>query len=384
MKKLISIILCLCSVFGMFVLPGYAEDAPFYSLTFNADGGEFDNGEETKVFYLHEGDAVSDILPPERTAYEFKGWNKALPEKMPANNLTFSAVWEAIPGADPEDGKIPIEKVELNIYINRVYADVSVNECGIEQTSKDINSNKIYSFNKNLEKYLNGKWIENFTNNSNEKIGAGKYRWKLEYYVEYDFSDEYKLVPELTHVFIDGIDNGTLDYNYSVFTKPFVITDKDKRPANEIIKEIKIDNFREPKVGEPLALNEEDFLFTVDNRCFVGVLDLVETASDGNINIILHPEKEIAKSGSLYTYTFLCFTNSPYYSFSKSAKLFINGKKYNLTIVDDFMGFSAAKTDVSFLTTHSTGVLGFFETIILYIKTFFNSFLSLFSIISKQ
>ena len=147
MKKLISIILCLCSVFGMFVLPGYAEDAPFYSLTFNADGGEFDNGEETKVFYLHEGDAVSDILPPERTAYEFKGWNKALPEKMPANNLTFSAVWEAIPGADPEDGKIPIENVELNIYINRVYADVSVNECGIEQTSKDINSNKIYSFN---------------------------------------------------------------------------------------------------------------------------------------------------------------------------------------------------------------------------------------------
>ena len=372
MKKALSVILCLCTVFTLFGVSGYAEEAPFYSLIFNAGGGVFDNGEETKVFYLHEGDAVSDILPPSRNAYDFKGWNKALPEKMPANNLTFSAVWEAIPGADPEDGKISIEKVELNIYINRVYADVPLRSCLIEGS---VPKNSVYSFSETLQKNINGKWTENFVkDNFDEEIGTGKYRWKVKFDVEWNYSEKYKTAPDVTKAYIDGKSYGTLDSDCAVYTNPFEITEKDKRPEPTVIKEIRIDGFKEPKVGEIPQIGEME---TPENCGYTCYLDWGELTSEGVFSSSsMGDDIPIFKSNARYNAVFYFRPINEYYTLSEKATVYVNGI---LLDVSGILGIYA----VSFILTEHTGVLGFFETIILYIKTFFNSFLSLFRIFSK-
>ena len=370
MKKALSVILCLCTVFTLFGVSGYAEEAPFYSLTFNAGGGVFDNGEETKVFYLHEGDAVSDILPPSRNAYDFKGWNKTLPDKMPANNLTFSAVWEAIPGADPEDGKIPIEKVELNIYINRVYADVPLRSCLIEGS---VPKNSVYNFSETLQKNINGKWTENFVKNYNDEIiGAGKYRWKVKFDVEWNYSEKYKTAPDVTKAYIDGKSYGTLDSDCAVYTNPFEITEKDKRPETVVIKELRVDGFKEPKVGE---IPQQEELKTPENCGYTCILFWAELTDEG---VWSYDENISAfKSGARYFVTFLFKPNNNiYYSVSSYAKVYVNGVLIERNNILDIF-------DLSFVLTEHTGVLGFFETIILYIKTFFNSFFSIFRIFSK-
>ena len=362
MKKIISLILCLCSVFGILSVPCCAEEAPFYSLTFNANGGVFDNGEETKVFYLHEGDAVSDILPPERTAYEFKGWNKKLPEKMPANNLAFSAVWEAIPGADPEDGKIPVEKVELNIYINRVYVDVPVSSCLIEGS---VPKNSVYYFSETLQKNINGEWTENFTKDYyDEIIGAGKYRWKVKFDVNWKFFDKYKTAPNVTKAYIDGKSYGTLDSDCAVYTNPFEITEKDKRPETKIIKELKADGFKEPKVGEVPQLE----LKIPENCGYTCYLFWTELTDEG---VWSYDENISAfKSNARYFVKFIFNPINSYYSLSSYTKVYINGV---LIEQDGVLG----AFDLSFVLTEHAGVLGFFESIILYIKMYFNSFLFL-------
>ena len=378
MKKALSVILCLCTVFTLFGVSGYAEEAPFYSLTFNADGGVFDNGEETKVFYLHEGDAVSDILPPSRNAYDFKGWNKALPEKMPANNLTFSAVWEAIPGADPEDGKIPIEKVELNIYINRVYADVPVISCLIEGS---VPKNSVYSFSETLQKNINGKWTENFVkDNFDEEIGAGKYRWKVKFDVEWNYSEKYKTAPDVTKAYIDGKSYGTLDSDCAVYTNPFEITEKDKRPETVVIKELRVDGFKAPTVGEKPQSDDE--LIIPDNSGYECSVFWGEVTSDGSFNYTLWEDDSFYFSDNSICVCLLDFYPvNEYYSISVYAKTLINGKTHYFTdtAVTSVNGYSVG---LRFNVSKYSGPFSFLNSIILYLRIYFNLLFSIFKKIS--
>lgn len=68
-----------------------------YTLTIDAAGGTVD-GQDKIVKELAEGEAIGSLSDPVRDGYIFKGWN-GLPEdgKMPADDLTITATWEAEP-----------------------------------------------------------------------------------------------------------------------------------------------------------------------------------------------------------------------------------------------------------------------------------------------
>lgn len=69
------------------------------TLTFNANGGSFTSGNDsyeiTKPFEtLTEGYVPQD---PERSGYDFMGWNPPVPETFPADDAEFTAVWSVTP-----------------------------------------------------------------------------------------------------------------------------------------------------------------------------------------------------------------------------------------------------------------------------------------------
>ncbi len=73
------------------------EEAKTYTVTFNAAGGQFSDGETSWVYTLKEGDAITAPTAANitRSGYSFAGWDSAVPNTMPAKDLTFSAVWNA-------------------------------------------------------------------------------------------------------------------------------------------------------------------------------------------------------------------------------------------------------------------------------------------------
>ncbi len=60
---------------------------------------------------LSEGDAVTKPSNPSKSGYTFKGWNPEVPAKMPAKDMTFTAVFEKNP---VKPGETDISKVTIN------------------------------------------------------------------------------------------------------------------------------------------------------------------------------------------------------------------------------------------------------------------------------
>ena len=61
-----------------------------YTITFNSNGGS-----EVAPITSNYASAVSAPIAPTRVGYTFAGWDKALPNTMPAENLTYEARWFA-------------------------------------------------------------------------------------------------------------------------------------------------------------------------------------------------------------------------------------------------------------------------------------------------
>ncbi len=69
-----------------------------YTITFDSNGGS----KVPSVIYEYNAD-VTEPTDPTREGFTFKGWEPALPKKMPANNVTVKAIWEAVPGVETFD-----------------------------------------------------------------------------------------------------------------------------------------------------------------------------------------------------------------------------------------------------------------------------------------
>ncbi len=69
-----------------------------YTITFDSNGGS----NVPSATYEYNAD-VTEPAAPTREGFTFKGWEPALPKKMPANNVTVKAIWEAVPGVETFD-----------------------------------------------------------------------------------------------------------------------------------------------------------------------------------------------------------------------------------------------------------------------------------------
>ena len=61
-----------------------------YTITFITNGGS-----EIKPITLLEGTKIENVNNPIREGYDFVGWDVALPDVMPSNNLVLNALWKA-------------------------------------------------------------------------------------------------------------------------------------------------------------------------------------------------------------------------------------------------------------------------------------------------
>jgi hypothetical protein len=310
----------------------FAQEEPYYKLVFDAAGGEFYNGSETLDFYLHAGDEVSDVLHPTRKAYTFVKWDKDLPATMPAKNIQFTAVWEKIPGADETDGKFTVDKVELSILKNRVYADAKAEECLIEGK---VPKNAVYGFGATLEKLVNGEW----TDWSADPVGSGTFRWKISFDIRGNYSSSYKFVEGVTKVYIDGelADYSIIEY-YSdsrtiyTITESFKITEKDTKPEPEIIKEVRVDGVPEPVEGENIFDFSFDYAYNSivvpDNINIVLCEYLALNEIISRVYTLGLDNTSTFKKGKIYYFFLELVPVNGYYRFNEDTKCYINGKEF--------------------------------------------------------
>ena len=56
----------------------------------------YGNGQENKIITQDYNTEIESIVNPERAYYDFLGWDKTIPQAMPAENITITAKWESI------------------------------------------------------------------------------------------------------------------------------------------------------------------------------------------------------------------------------------------------------------------------------------------------
>ncbi|MBQ4603034.1 MAG: InlB B-repeat-containing protein [Clostridia bacterium] len=69
-------------------------EAVYYAVTWNANGGAWNDGDARKSFKVAAGDEIASPSNPQKYGYTFVGWTPAVPDEMPSKNLTFVAEWK--------------------------------------------------------------------------------------------------------------------------------------------------------------------------------------------------------------------------------------------------------------------------------------------------
>ena len=78
---------------GVLILWGTSELIKnTYTVTYIVDG------EVYKTYKILAGTKIIVPADPTKDGYEFAGWNPEIPEKMPAEDLTFEAEWTGVSG----------------------------------------------------------------------------------------------------------------------------------------------------------------------------------------------------------------------------------------------------------------------------------------------
>ena len=63
-------------------------DRYYYLMNFDLDGGY-----GVEPIYARYGAPIGDVGTPTKAGYTFDGWDKTIPETMPAKNSTYTAQW---------------------------------------------------------------------------------------------------------------------------------------------------------------------------------------------------------------------------------------------------------------------------------------------------
>ena len=110
----------------------YKLEVVTYTATFIADG------ETLAVYEIEEGAVITVPDDPSKDGYTFIGWTPEIPSAMPAEDVTFTAVFEAIP-------EEPLEYKATFYVDNKVYESYFITE-GEEITVPDSPAKNGYTF----------------------------------------------------------------------------------------------------------------------------------------------------------------------------------------------------------------------------------------------
>ena len=220
-----------------------------------------------------------------------------------------------------------------------------------------------------LQKNIGGQWVT-LDVNSTEPVGTGTFRWKL-LFMEYQIGGLDPVVtPGVTTVFINGEDCGTIDGDYCAYTKPFEVGEE-KLPNPIAVKEIRIEGFREPVIGEkPVQYNEMTVICPgIEDKPVSVYLYIIKT--DLNDEITYDPET--IESDCLYSYYFEILLNynpsrSQHYVYDDNVKLYINGKKYKPSKGTNDIVDIGITLNLNYVLSNRKGIAG-------KIESFFNYFL---------
>ena len=143
------------------------EKVKTYAITFDADGGTFENGKDQITIYVEEN-TLPSITNPIKDGYLFQGWDKELTSAT--EDTTYQAVWKELTLDDLEkrnglfyidsltekDGKLKLKgyntieginnTLDTDIDYTLVFEDVNTNKEVLSQSAERITDSKDHPF----------------------------------------------------------------------------------------------------------------------------------------------------------------------------------------------------------------------------------------------
>lgn len=253
----------------------WEKEKATYQITFDADGGTFEDGKDKQVVDTLEGNVPEEPKAPTKKGYKFVGWDKEITE---ANaNTTYKATWE-----------------KVKTYEITFDADGGVFENGKDKTTINVEENTLPTITDPTKKgYIFQGWDKEITEAvENTTYKALWKEWNIEdleeksanFYLEYLKEDDGKLKIK-GYQTINSIDN-TLDENieYDLLLKAVDGDTEIYQSLNRIVDE---DELGRPAVGS----DEKDYTYS----WFEGTID-IEKIQNGDYKLYV-----VAHTSSVYS-----------------------------------------------------------------------------------
>lgn len=253
----------------------WEKEKATYQITFDADGGTFEDGKDKQVVDTLEGNVPEEPKAPTKKGYKFVGWDKEITE---ANaNTTYKATWE-----------------KVKTYEITFDADGGVFENGKDKTTINVEENTLPTITDPTKKgYIFQGWDKEITEAvENTTYKAIWKEWNIEdleeksanFYLEYLKEEDGKLKIK-GYQTINFIDN-TLDENieYDLLLKAVDGDTEIYQSLNRIVDE---DELGRPAVGS----DEKDYTYS----WFEGTID-IEKLQNGDYKLYV-----VAHTSSVYS-----------------------------------------------------------------------------------
>ena len=253
----------------------WEKEKATYQITFDADGGTFEDGKDKQVVDTLEGNVPEEPKAPTKKGYKFVGWDKEITEAK--ENTTYKATWE-----------------KVKTYEITFDADGGVFENGKDKTTINVEENTLPTITDPTKKgYIFQGWDKEITEAvENTTYKALWKEWNIEdleeksanFYLEYLKEEDGKLKIK-GYQTINFIDN-TLDENieYDLLLKAVDGDTEIYQSLNRIVDE---DELGRPAVGS----DEKDYTYS----WFEGTID-IEKIQNGDYKLYV-----VAHTSSVYS-----------------------------------------------------------------------------------
>lgn len=253
----------------------WEKEKATYQITFDADGGTFEDGKDKQVVDTLEGNVPEEPKAPTKKGYKFVGWDKEITEAK--ENTTYKATWE-----------------KVKTYEITFDADGGVFENGKDKTTINVEENTLPTITDPTKKgYIFQGWDKEITEAvENTTYKALWKEWNIEdleeksanFYLEYLKEEDGKLKIK-GYQTINSIDN-TLDENieYDLLLKAVDGDTEIYQSLNRIVDE---DELGRPAVGS----DEKDYTYS----WFEGTID-IEKLQNGDYKLYV-----VAHTSSVYS-----------------------------------------------------------------------------------